>query len=215
MKVVAIIAAGGQGKRMGQPKQMLPLAGKPMLSWTIEAFRSVPGVNQIIVATNRDNLGMVSALNVTVVEGGKERQDSVLNALDLVPKETDIVLVHDGARPLVTRDIIETCIKEAGSFGAAVAGVPVKDTLKKVGDDSIILETKDRSGLWQVQTPQAFKYEIITRAYKNAKLKATDDSKLVEDLGIKVKMVMGNNENIKITTPEDLKIAEIILGARK
>jgi len=215
MKITAIIAAGGQGKRMGQPKQMLFLAGKPMLYWTIEVFRSVPSVSEIIVAAHRDYLEAISALNVGVVEGGNERQDSVQNALGLVPKGTDLVLIHDGARPLVSRKIIESAIEEAQIHGAAVVGVPVKDTLKKVGDDSLISNTVDRRGLWQVQTPQVFKYDIITRAYQNAKLNATDDSKLVEDLGIKVKMVMGSYENIKVTTPEDLKIAEAILGARK
>jgi 2-C-methyl-D-erythritol 4-phosphate cytidylyltransferase len=214
MKITAIIAAGGQGKRMGQPKQLLPLAGKPMLYWTIEAFRGVPAVNEIIVAINRQQMGEISALNVLVVEGGMERQDSIQNALGLVQKGTDLVLIHDGARPLIERRTIESAIKEALEHGAAAVGVPVKDTLKRVGDDSIILNTVDRTGLWQVQTPQAFKYDIITRAYKNAKLKATDDSKLVEDLGIKVKMVMGSYENIKVTTLEDIRIAGGILGAK-
>lgn len=215
MKVTAIIAAGGEGRRMGRPKQFIPLAGKPMLAWSIDAFKSVPAVSEIIVAVHKDNLAKVQALDVKVVEGGKERQDSIANALKLAARDSDIILIHDGARPMVTVEIIRACIKAASQQGAAVVGVPVKDTLKSVGDDSLIINTVERQGLWQVQTPQAFKADIVTRAYKEAKLKATDDSRLIEDLGLKVKMVQGLAENIKVTTEEDLRIAEALLKMRQ
>jgi len=215
MKVSVIIAAGGTGKRMGQKKQFLPLLGRSVLEWTIEAFKKVKAINEIILVVNPDELEKAKMLGIEkVTAGGKERSDSVANGLKLVSKDCDIVLIHDGARPLITSDIIVKSIKEAQEFGAVVVGVPVKDTIKRVGDDLLIEDTVDRKTLWQAQTPQAFKYAIITRAYVGGKKKATDDSKLVEDFGIKVKMVMGSYENIKITTPEDLIVAEAILRSR-
>ena len=213
MKVAVIIAAGGSGKRMGRPKQFLPLAGKAVVEWTIEVFRKIKVVGQIVLAVPEDDLERAKNLGVTVVAGGEERGDSVKNGLKAVAPDTDIVMIHDGARPLITPDIIEKAISEAKEYGAAVVGVPVKDTIKRVGDDLIIKDTVDRQALWSAQTPQVFKYEIITRAYAK-KGSATDDAKLVEDLGIKVKMVMGSYENIKITTPEDLIVAEAILRSR-
>ena len=214
MKIAVIIAAGGTGKRMGQPKQFLPLLGKSVVEWTIEAFKKVPSVSQIIVTVAGDNLEKARRLGVEATEGGAERQDSVSNGMKLVAPDTDLVVIHDGARPLITIDIIKKAVKEAKEYGASIVGVPVKDTIKSVGDDLFIEKTVDRDALWQAQTPQVFKYEIITRALKRAKGKATDDSKLVEDLGVKVKMVLGSYENIKITTPEDLVIAETILRNR-
>lgn len=214
MKVAVIIAAGGSGKRMGQPKQFLPLAGRAVIEWTVDVFRKIKAVNQIIIAVSGDDSERAKNLGILVVEGGLKRTDSVSNGLKLVPSDTDIVIVHDGARPLITCDIVEKAITEAGGYGAVVVGVPVKDTIKRVGDDLIIKDTVDRDILWQAQTPQVFKYEIITRAYKKIKSKATDDSKLVEDIGLKVKMIMGSYENIKITTPEDLVYAEAILRRR-
>jgi len=214
MKVAAIIAAGGLGKRMGQRKQFLPLAGKSVLEWTISAFKNARLISEIILVTNPDDLERAENLGVKVTAGGAERQDSVKNGLKLISSDFDIIVIHDGARPLITADIIEKSIKEAKEFGACIVGVPVKDTIKRVGDDLFIKDTVDRDTLWQAQTPQAFRYEIITRALKKAKGKATDDAKLVEDLGIRVKMVMGSYENIKITIPEDLVIAEAILRRR-
>ena len=214
MKVAAIIAAGGSGKRMGQRKQFLPLAGRSVLEWTISAFKNVPGISEIILVVSPDDLDRAKNLSAKITASGAERQDSVKNGMKLVAPDTDIVVVHDGARPLITADIIEKAIKEAMEYGACVVGVPVKDTIKRVGDDLFVEGTVDRDNLWQAQTPQAFKYEIITRALKKAKAKMTDDAKLVEDLKIKVKMVLGSYENIKITTPEDMAIAEEILRRR-
>ena len=213
MKVAVIIAAGGSGKRMGRPKQFLPLAGKAVVEWTIEVFRKIKVVGQIVLAVPEDDLERAKNLGVTVVAGGEERGDSVKNGLKAISPDCDLVIIHDGARPLITPDIIEKAISEAKEYGAAIVGVPAKDTIKRVGDDLVIKDTVDRQALWQAQTPQIFKYEIITRAYAK-KRSATDDAKLVEDLGIKVKMVMGSYENIKITTPEDLIVAEAILRSR-
>ena len=214
MKAAVIIAAGGSGKRMGKKKQFLPLAGKAVVEWAVLAFRSVKEIKEIILVVNPEDIEQAKRLNVKVTASGAERQDSVSNGLKLVSPDCDIVLIHDGARPLITADLIKKAIKEAERYGACVVGVPVKDTIKRVGDDLFIKCTVDRSVLWQAQTPQAFKYEIITRALAKRKKKATDDSKLVEDLGIKVKMLLGSYENIKITTPEDLLIAETILRSR-
>ncbi|KAF0133131.1 MAG: 2-C-methyl-D-erythritol 4-phosphate cytidylyltransferase [Candidatus Saganbacteria bacterium] len=214
MKISVIIAAGGFGRRMGKPKQFLPLLGKSVIEWTLDVFKSIKTIKQIVLVVSGDDIGKAKSFGVEVVEGGVERQDSVSNGLKLISADTDFVIVHDGARPLITPDIIEKAISDAKIYGAAVVGVPIKDTLKRVDKDLMVCDTVDRSIIWQAQTPQVFKYEIITRAYKNAKSKATDDSKLVEDLGIKVKMVMGLYENIKITTPEDLIAAEAIIRRR-
>ncbi|HTY13712.1 MAG TPA: 2-C-methyl-D-erythritol 4-phosphate cytidylyltransferase [Candidatus Omnitrophota bacterium] len=214
MKVSVIIAAGGSGKRMGTPKQFLPLCGRPLVEWTVRAFKAVKRIGQIILVVSGDDSVKAETFGVEVATSGPERQDSVKNGLALVSLDCDIVLVHDGARPLITADIIEKAIDAADRYGAAVVGVPVKDTIKAVGDDSFIAGTADRSKLWAAQTPQAFKREIITRAYQNIKGIVTDDSKLAEQLGVKVKMIMGSYENIKITTPEDLMMAEAVLRSR-
>ena len=208
MKIFTIIAAGGSGTRLGQPKQLLPICGKPILKWTVDAFKQVPKISGIVI------VGPGEGLSPLVCKSGTERTDSVRNALALVPKDTDIVLIHDGARPLITPEIIKNSIEECIKHDAVVVGVPVKDTIKQVTRNNI-QETMERSLLWQAQTPQVFKYSILMEAYKNAKVEATDDSKLVEDLGVPVKMVMGSYENIKVTTKEDLIIAEAILCSRR
>lgn len=214
MKIAVIVAAGGSGKRMGRLKQFLPLAGKAVVEWTVEVFRKIKHVEQIVLTVSGEDLERAKNLGVTVVEGGKQRTDSVRNGLKAVTPDTDIVIIHDGARPLITSDIIDKAISEAKECGAVVVGVPAKDTIKKVDSKRLIVESSlARDELWQAQTPQVFKYEIITRAYAKKKT-ATDDAKLVEELGIKVKMVMGSYENIKITTPEDLIVAEAILRSR-
>ncbi|NQU17394.1 MAG: 2-C-methyl-D-erythritol 4-phosphate cytidylyltransferase [Candidatus Saganbacteria bacterium] len=238
MKIFTIIAAGGSGQRMGQPKQLLPICGKPMLEWTVDAFKQVSEISGIVI------VGPGQGLSPLVCETGPERTDSVRNALALVPKDCDIVLIHDGARPLITPEIIKNSIEECKKQDAVVVGVPVKDTIKQMTNDKCfdklsipksssipsevegcqmsnkscnhqIGKTLERERLWAAQTPQVFKYSILKEAYKKAKAGATDDSKLVEDLGIPVKMVMGSYENIKVTTPEDIIIAEAILCSRR
>ena len=145
-----------------------------------------------------------------VCAGGRRRQDSVAAGLKRL-NNCQWVVIHDGARPLVTRDLIERGLEAAKETGAAVAAIPVTDTIKIAGDDGIVLETPPRQNLWAVQTPQVFRVDIITRAYKQAKDEVTDDASLVEGLGYKVKLYMGAYDNIKITNPDDLALAEVLL----
>jgi 2-C-methyl-D-erythritol 4-phosphate cytidylyltransferase len=215
MKIAVIIAAGGEGKRMGHRKQFLPLLNSSVVETTLAVFRKVKGLSEIVLVVSPEDVGLAKNIpGVKVVEGGKERQDSVANGLKAVSPDTDLVLIHDGARPLITIDVIDKAISEAVKYGAAVVGVPAKDTVKVVGDDLLVESTPERKKLWLIQTPQVFKYSIITQAHKQAKSKLTDDAGLVEAMGGKVKMVMGTYENLKITTPEDVLIAETILKRR-
>ena len=155
--------------------------------------------------------------NIKIAYGGEERQDSIYNGLQKVDKNCDIVLIHDGARPFVSHSIIDESIKVAQEKQAAVVGVPVRDTIKVV-EDGIVKHSPQRSTLWSAQTPQTFKYDLIMRAYEEAykhNYYGTDDAMLVEHLGQSVSMVMGSYENIKITNPEDINVAEQILELRK
>ena len=150
--------------------------------------------------------------------GGQTRQDSVYNGLQAISHDSDIVLIHDGARPFVTKEMIVRAVNEIKTCGAVIVAMPVKDTIKTVGEDGFVMNTLDRELLWQVQTPQIFKKDLIIEAHERAKrlsLQATDDSRLVERLGEKVKVIRGSYENIKITTPEDIKIAEEILRSKQ
>lgn len=210
MKITAIIVAGGKGKRMGKPKQLMKIAGRPMLEWAISAFKKIKEISEIIVVTDPRNFRKLKG--VKLAKGGRERQDSVRSGLRLVSDDTDLVLIHDGARPLTAASIIKNAIREAKKCGAVVAAVPVKDTVKQVNlMNGNIMRTLHRDTLWLAQTPQVFKYSLIKRAYRKAKRKFTDDAQLVEALGHPVRVVMGSYENIKITTPEDLIVAGAIL----
>jgi len=215
MKTVAIIVAGGKGKRMGKPKQFLKIAGKPMVSWTLAAFQKCRAVDAVILVVEKENLSRAQRLGfskiIKVVEAGRERQDSVRNGLKVLPESAEIVVIHDGARPAVTESLIEDSIRAARRWGAAIVAVPVKDTIKQVNRKHEVKKTLKREELWAVQTPQAFKTSIIRQAYSRLKGKATDDASAVEKIGAKVKIIMGSYENLKVTTPEDLKIIEAIL----
>ena len=231
MKTVAIITAAGQGKRMGGPKQFVNLAGKPMLEWTLAVFDQSEVINEIVLVVNEAEIERTMKFKFRklkrVVAGGKARQDSVYNGLKTVADDFDLVLIHDGARPFVTNDIITRAVKAAAEHGAVVVGVPVKDTIKAInnlpagrqGEQLTINKTLDRRKLWQAQTPQVFKRKIIVEAYDHMGIdtKVTDDAALVEKLGLPVKMIMGSYSNIKITTSEDLQMAETILqrGAKR
>jgi len=219
MKTIAIIVAGGKGKRMGKPKQFLKIEGKPMLEWTVAAFQRAQSIDGIILVVSKEDLAKAkrirSAKIIEVVESGKERTDSVRNGLKVLPPSAEIVVIHDGARPAVTVDIIERSVREAKKCGAIVAGVPVKDTVKKVESRKLKVERSlNRDELWLAQTPQTFKVSLIRRAYAQPAEKVTDDAMLVEKLKIPVKMVMGAYENLKVTTPEDLKLMAAILKDR-
>ena len=222
---IAIIVAGGAGKRMGRDKQFLPIAGKPMLNWTVAAFEKSKIVDGIILVVARHNLAKARKIRskkvLAVVESGPERQDSVQNGLKALPASAEIVLIHDGARPAISEAIITASVKAAQRHGAAVVGVPVKDTIKmtndklKIKNDGIsILKTLDRRNLWAAQTPQTFQASIILNAYAKIRGLCTDDAMVVELAGLPVVMVMGNYQNIKVTTPEDLDYIAKVLKRR-
>jgi 2-C-methyl-D-erythritol 4-phosphate cytidylyltransferase len=225
MTYQVILPAAGQGKRMGAGKNklLLEVNGIPVLIHTLRVFEQDQDCSKIIIAIHPQDewvfKTLVTKYNVAkaihFVPGGKERQDSIYNALKTV--ETDgIVLVHDAARPFISKEHIYRLTKMAEETGAAILGVPVKDTIKKVQDGTVV-ETVERSSLWAVQTPQAFRMSLLTEAYQKAEkdhFLGTDDASLVERLGQPVMIVEGDYDNIKLTTPEDLYFAEAILKKR-
>lgn len=226
MKTVAIIPAAGAGRRMesGTPKQYLLLAGIPVLVRTLKAFQLSAVVDEIYLAAPEEDIPEIRrdmilkyglSKVVLVLAGGGKRQDSVGNALSHVRDEQGIVLVHDGVRPFVSGELIGKATAAAGECGAAVVGVPVKDTVKEADTAGRVTKTVAREGLWLTQTPQAFRREIIVAAYQRAAADGyygTDDASLVERMGIPVRMIPGDWKNIKLTTPEDLLLGEVIAG---
>lgn len=220
----AVIVAAGKGKRMGTDisKQFLPLCGKEILTHTVEKFENAENIRDIVLVTGQNSLQDVQAMAqeyewqkiISVVAGGKERQDSVWNGLQAVSEDTEIVIIHDGVRPFVTEEILNRSIETALEMGGCVAGVPAKDTIKVCNSENIAIDTPDRSTLWQIQTPQTFRKELIIKAYgqvKAAGFIGTDDASLAEFSGYPVKVIMGSYRNIKITTKEDLLIGETFL----
>lgn len=230
MRVAAIIPAAGLGRRMQHdtPKTYLHLAGKPILIHTLEVFEKVPEVHEVVVVVHPEDLEfcqeeVIEAYPLKkvlrLVPGGKERQDSVYNALRVLwkhAKELDIILVHDGVRPLVDPAQVGKVVAAARRHGGAVLGIPCQDTLKRINARGEVQGTVDRRELWQIQTPQAFRAALLWRAYQEAMERgfyATDEAALVEALGETVVVVPGSPLNLKITTPDDLKIAEAILAS--
>ena len=220
----AVIVAAGKGRRMGTEvsKQFLPLCGKEILAHSVEKFEKAEKIRDIVLVTGEDSLQDVRDMAqeygwkkiTSVVAGGKERQDSVWNGLQAVSADTEIVLIHDGVRPFVTEDILNHSIETAVEMGGCVAGVPAKDTIKVCNSENIAVATPDRSTLWQIQTPQTFRKDLILQAYQKAKAEGfvgTDDASLAEYSGCPVKVIMGSYRNIKITTKEDLLIGEAFL----
>jgi len=217
--VGAVIVAAGESRRMnGIDKVFAPLGGRPVISRVLDAFEECDPVSQIIVVVSEDNVEKCRQLitqnkyskPIEVCAGGKRRQDSVAAGLSKLDK-CDRVVIHDGARPLVTKELIEWGLEAAKETGAAAAAVPVTDTIKIADDDQIVLETLPRQNLWAVQTPQVFRADLISKAYREAAGEVTDDASLVEALGNKVKLYMGSYDNIKITNSNDLMIAEALL----
>ena len=207
----------------GVSKPYLLLGGRPIISHTLRALSLSAEIQEIIIVTRPEEIDfcereVVRRYNFdkvrAVVAGGEERQDSVYQGLKSLKAEVDIVLIHDAVRPFLTQRLISEVIKGAVSFKSAVVALPVKDTLKEVDEEGWVKRTVPRDNLWDVQTPQAFEHQLIRQAYEEA-LKSnfygTDDARLVERCGYQVKMVVGTPENIKITTPEDLTMAEAIL----
>lgn len=226
MKITAVIVAGGKGTRMGAGKNkvFLKIAGREALYYTISAFERNSGVNEIIIVTGRDDIKECSALierfgftKVQCVAGGGEtRQKSVMNGL--LKARGDIVLIHDGARALLTDREIDNSIADCIKYGASAVGVKCKDTLKSADPDGFIAGTVDRGKTYFIQTPQAFRLSDILALHKKAEedcFEATDDCMIAEHYGLKVKISGGSYENIKLTTPEDMITAEKILRERE
>lgn len=227
-KVAAVIVAGGSGRRMGMnvKKQFIELDGKATLAHTIEAFNKCKVIDEIIVVVGKEDKGKVKSEIVKrygynkvtkIVEGGTERQDSVYNGLMAVAEDAEYVMIHDGARPFISEEILEKALRMTKEKHATVVAVPVKDTIKVVNGELQVEGTPNRSTLWSVQTPQSFKKELLINAYVYAKEKSlivTDDSMLVEAYGKRVYVVEGDYNNIKITTSEDLVLGQAILRSK-
>lgn len=223
--LAVIIPAAGSGTRLGSriPKPFIPLNGKAILEHTIAQFLPVKGLSQIIVATSKSSFEDVenifanfggTQVDLTLVEGGAERQHSIENALKYLKPEIELVAIHDAVRPFISKAEIEKCVQAASEFGGAILAVPAKDTIKKVDSSGIISETPVRANLWQAQTPQIFKKDLLLNAYKKARednYLGTDDASLIEYIGGAVKIIEGDRKNLKITYPLDLIIAEHIV----
>lgn len=222
--ISAVIVAGGMGKRMGSktPKQFLSLKNKPILYHTIKRLGLIPEINEIIIVLPEDHISwfeneIMPKLDIDkkikITMGGLERQNSVKNGLEKLDKKSSMVLIHDGVRPFVTKTEIKKLIDRCKKTGAVIPGVPVVETIKKCNGDKLIRKTISRENLFLAQTPQVFKTEVLKKAHEKGvreNISATDDSLLLELLGMEVEVVEGSRFNIKITTPEDLEFAEMI-----
>lgn len=216
----AVIVAAGSASRMGGiDKVMAPLGGTPMVARTAAAFQNCDAIAEIVIVTRPDLIRPISSLCAgmdkvrAVVAGGSSRQESVWQGLNALSEDIQLAAIHDGARPLVSNLVIDRTVRAANSYGAAAPAVPVKDTIKVV-KGGLVEKTPDRATLQAVQTPQVFDFDLLRGALKKAeeeKAAVTDDCSAVERLGVKVKIVEGDERNLKVTTPMDLKIAEMLL----
>ena len=219
-KCGAVIVAAGSASRMGGiDKVMAPLRGEPMIVRTVRAFQSCDAIKEIIIVTREDLIRPISALCArmdkvkAVVAGGTSRQASVWLGLNALSKDVKLAVIHDGARPLISQAVIDRTVRAAHSYGAAAPAIPVKDTVKVV-KSGLVFATPDRATLQAVQPPQVFDFDLLRGALRKAeeeKASLTDDCSAVERLGMSVKIVEGEERNLKITTPMDLKIAEMLL----
>ena len=224
--VAVVLLAGGSGSRMkaDRPKQFLELRGKPVLEHSIDLLLGVQQMTAlvIVIAEEFRTMDFVAAAaardsRVKFADPGAERQDSVSNGLDAIPAECTIVAVHDAARPLVTLDNVHTCIADGAEHGAAVLAVPMKATVKE-GADGFVERTLDRSKLWEIQTPQVIRPQLLRDGFAKVRAEGwvvTDDVSIVEQMGAPVKLTMGEYTNLKLTTPEDMVIANQILAGRE
>jgi 2-C-methyl-D-erythritol 4-phosphate cytidylyltransferase len=227
---VAIIVAGGDGTRLGREggKQLAVVAGMPVLGHTIAAFEACAAVDAIVVVAHPSRVGEYTAVVrqsgarkvESIVPGGETRQDSVANGLVVVGQSADIIIVHDGARPLVTPALIEETIRglvEDASASGAIVGHPSYDTVKSVVEEGYVETTEDRERLWLVQTPQVFRAVVLRDAYARAAaegFRGTDDASIVERTGGRIRLILGPRDNIKVTVPEDLVVVERLLAER-
>ncbi|MBQ2854682.1 MAG: 2-C-methyl-D-erythritol 4-phosphate cytidylyltransferase [Oscillospiraceae bacterium] len=216
----AVIVAAGTASRMGGiDKVMATLGGEPMIVRTVRQFQDCEAISEIVIVTREDLILPITSLCraypkvKAVVQGGKSRQESVALGLNSLSDKTKLAAVHDGARPLVTWQVIDRVVRAANTYGAAAPAIPVKDTIKVV-EGRVVKNTPDRATLFAVQTPQVFDFDLLRAALTKAKLEeaqVTDDCSAVERMGMSVKIVEGDERNIKVTTPMDLKIAEMLL----
>lgn len=216
----AVIVAAGSASRMGGiDKVMANLGGEPMILRTVRAFQNCDAITSIVIVTREDLIRPISDLCrdmkkvAAVVAGGSSRQESVHLGLNALPKGMKLAAVHDGARPLISWQVIDRVVRAANTYGAAAPAIPVKDTIKVV-QGGLVKETPDRSSLMAVQTPQVFDFDLLRGALKKAEEEGaavTDDCSAVERTGMKIKIVEGDERNLKVTTPMDLKIAELLL----
>jgi len=227
-RVAALIPAAGEGRRMGgsTPKQFLQLGGREILAHTLAVFDACLAIDDmwVVVAAEQctscqrtivERYGLQKVRGI--IAGGKTRQESVWRGLQQVSEAVEVVMVHDGVRPFVTTLLIEQILEQARMYGAAIAGVPLQDTLKRVSTAGDVEVTVPREGIWRIQTPQAFRHALLQRAFHHAwqhDLHATDEAGLVEALGYPVRVVAGSESNVKITTPDDLVFGEILLRQR-
>jgi len=223
MTVSAIIPVAGQGKRFGgkTPKQFLKIGEQSIIEMTLKKFISLADINHGVVVVPENEIDFSEKIfrqiigfdqKFKITSGGEERQDSVFNGLNKIPPDTDIVVVHDGVRPLVSSQLISQSIKTAIKTGACIAALPVKETVKRV-ENGTVIETIPRDQLWQVQTPQTFKYSVLKEAHERARMMtyySTDESALVEWNGHPVSVIPGEFKNIKITTTADLELARLL-----
>lgn len=223
MRVAAVLPSGGSGLRMGAGgvrKQYVELGGEPVLLRAVRPFVQHPEVEWIVVVLPPEDVEappIELPAGVAVVAGGAERGDSVRRGLAAVPEEAEVVLIHDGARPLLPGVVLDRVLRAVGPATGAIAALPVADTLKRVVDGVVIRSTVERAGLWRAQTPQAFPREMIVSAYRRAAedgVAGTDDASLVERYGGRVVVVEGDRRNLKITRPEDLQLAGLLLESR-
>ncbi|MBK5252284.1 MAG: 2-C-methyl-D-erythritol 4-phosphate cytidylyltransferase [Peptostreptococcaceae bacterium] len=229
MIVTAVIAAAGSGSRMGNgvKKQYIELAGKPVLSYSLEVFLKMDEIDSVVLVIPEGDRVTVDNYvlkdldikgKIILVNGGSSRQESVEKGIIAAPEDTEILVVHDGARPFVTEEIIAECIHKAKLYGACVAAVPIKDTVKQSLDGQFVDSTPRRDSLFSVQTPQAFNYELIRMAHEKAHaegFEGTDDAMLVEACGGKVAISAGAYGNIKLTSPEDVALGEILVKNKR
>lgn len=220
-KVTVILLAGGSGKRMKTdlPKQFLPLHGKPIARYSFDLFASLPEVEKIVVVCAEAYRSYfektLSTPSISFAQPGQERQDSVFNGLQAVSNPNSLICIHDAARPFIAKGELERALWEANQTGAAALAVPVKVTIKETDEKCFVKKTLPRAQLWEIQTPQIIRYPLLVEAYAHAKrqqLSVTDDVSLVEALGQPVKLVEGSYKNLKITTPEDLSLAELLFS---
>jgi 2-C-methyl-D-erythritol 4-phosphate cytidylyltransferase len=228
MKADAVIVSAGKGQRFmeGRKKQYFSLGEKPILAHTLDRFDACPLIRSILLVVGHEDQDYCLKEIIEkfryrkisgIIPGGKQRQDSVRNGLDGLSADAEIIVIHDGVRPFVTKEMIEESIRSAARFGAVIIAMPVKDTIKMAHPDGTVLKTLERESLWQAQTPQTFQASLIREAYLKATEDGyigTDDASLVERLGKKIHILPGSYTNIKITTLEDLMLANLILQMR-